>query len=88
MVGKARLEVGDSDVLIGRAASTLSRGEAWVEREWWRFAHKHVLAAADPVLRLALEIAANEEAERVAAATAPVGHPFARFACGPHLGSA
>ena len=60
------LEVGDSDVLIAQAASALSRGESWVGREWWRFPQKHVLAAADPVLRLALEIAANEEAERVA----------------------
>ncbi len=60
------VSAGDAERLALRAARTLAAGKAWENHVGWPFGPGAALSNADPVLRLALEIAANEEAERVA----------------------
>ncbi len=48
------------------AAQSLDEGKSWSHHMGWPFDYRHALRRADPVLRLALEIAANEDSERVA----------------------
>jgi hypothetical protein len=60
------LESGGADQVVAAAARTLRDGRAWESHLGWPFGDQTALHRADPVMRLALEIAANEEAERVA----------------------
>jgi hypothetical protein len=60
------VSAGDPDRLALRAARTLAGGRAWETHLGWPFGPGTAISRADPVLRLALEIAANEEAERIA----------------------
>jgi hypothetical protein len=60
------LHAGDPYRLVADAARTLAAGQAWDSRLGWPFGSTTALRKADPVLRLALEIAANDEVERVA----------------------
>jgi hypothetical protein len=60
------VSAGDPDRLALRAARTLATGRSWGSHLGWPFGPATAIGRADPVLRLALEIAANEEAERIA----------------------
>ncbi len=57
------LELGRPDRVIAEAARTLHEGRAWETTLSGAFGPRHRIRSADPVLRLALEIAANEELE-------------------------
>ncbi len=60
------VEAGEPERLPGIAARTLADGRAWESHMGWPFGDPQALHRADPVMRLALEIAANEEVERLA----------------------
>ncbi|TVP48220.1 MAG: hypothetical protein EA350_03485 [Gemmatimonadales bacterium] len=60
------VKAGDPERLGGLAARAMAEGKAWESHVGWPFGDQSALNRADPVLRLALEIAANDEVERVA----------------------
>lgn len=60
------VQAGGADALISAAARTLVEGRAWESEMGWPFGDPRFLKGADAVMRLAIEIAANDEAERVA----------------------
>ena len=57
---------GDSHRVMAEAARTLAAGQAWETHLGWPWGDLTRLGKADPVLRLAVEMAANEEVERLA----------------------
>jgi hypothetical protein len=60
------VEAGDSERLVATAAQSLAAGNDFNGRLSSVFGDPKSLKGSHPVLRLALEIAANEEAERIA----------------------
>jgi len=60
------VEAGDPERMVHGAARSLARKDGWEGRLTRAHRDRRALKGADPVLRLALEIAANEEAERIA----------------------
>jgi len=60
------VKAGDPERLGGLAARAMAEGKAWESHVGWPFGDQSALNRADPVIRLALEIAANDEVERVA----------------------
>jgi hypothetical protein len=60
------VEAGDPERLMGISARRLAQGNDFEGRLSSVFGHQNSLKGAHSVLRLALEIAANEEAERIA----------------------
>ncbi|CAN5658506.1 hypothetical protein BH23GEM11_BH23GEM11_18950 [soil metagenome] len=60
------VEAGDAERLGAVAARTLAEGRAWENHVGWAFGKRGALQLADPVMRLALEIASNDELERIA----------------------
>lgn len=58
------VRAGDPARLAGLAARALGEDRPWGHHMGWPFRERTALRAADPVLRLAVEIAANEEVER------------------------
>jgi len=62
--GLADWESGLADRVLARAARDLNEGHAWEHHLAWPFRDTARIQWADPTLRLALEVAANEEVER------------------------
>ena len=60
------LEAGNPERATALAIRTLEQGRAWESHLGRPWGNPLALQGADPVMRLALEIAANEEVERVA----------------------
>ncbi len=60
------VEGGGADAVISAAARSMVEGRAWESEVGWPFGDPRRLGGADTVMRLAIEIAANDEAERVA----------------------
>lgn len=58
--------VGDSHRVVAEAARTLVAGQAWETHLGWPWGDPTRLGGADPVLRLAVEMAANDEVEQLA----------------------
>lgn len=57
-------ELGSADRVLARAARDLNEGHRWEHHMAWPFRDAARIQWADPTLRLALEVAANEEMER------------------------
>ena len=57
-------ELGSADRVLAQAARDLNAGHAWEHHLAWPFRDTARIQWADPTLRLALEVAANEEVER------------------------
>ncbi len=57
---------GDSHRVVAEAARTLVEGQAWETHLGWPWGDPTRLGGADPVLRLAVEMAANDEVEQLA----------------------
>jgi hypothetical protein len=60
------VDAGDPERVPGLAARTLAEGRAWESHLGRPWGNQFALRATDPVMRLALEIAANDELERIA----------------------
>lgn len=58
------LDLGSVDRVFARAARDLNQGSAWEHHLAWPFRDTARIQWADPTLRLALEIAANDDLER------------------------
>jgi hypothetical protein len=58
------LDLGSVDQVFARAARDLNQGNAWEHHLAWPFRDTARIQWADPTLRLALEIASNDELER------------------------
>jgi len=60
------VDAGDPERVPALAARSLAEGRAWESHLGRPWGNRFALQAADPVMRLALEIAANDEVERIA----------------------
>lgn len=63
---KRVVELGSADRVLARAARDLNAGNAWEYHLAWPFRDTARIQWADPTLRLALEMAAHDELERLA----------------------